>query len=219
MALLYKADIHPSKLELVRAWAPTRSWFPSSDASALTQVAAFRFDDPDGEVGVETVLLRVADDGPVVQVPLTYRGAPLDGAEAHLITTMTHSVLGDRWVYDGAADPVYIATAATTAFGGGTQAELLVSTAGSDALERREPTAVVRGSGSAASEVPTPSVSKVETRDDGALTLVEAADVRLAIARVIADGALDAFAHAETIAGSWAGQGAAVPLVAAWRVE
>jgi hypothetical protein len=38
---------------------------------------------------------------------MTFRGAPLDGAEGSLITTAVHSVLGTRWVYDGPADPVW----------------------------------------------------------------------------------------------------------------
>jgi hypothetical protein len=43
-------------------------------------VSAYRFDDPAGEVGIETLLVR-RGAGPVLQVPLTYRGAPLAGAE------------------------------------------------------------------------------------------------------------------------------------------
>jgi hypothetical protein len=36
----------------------------------------------------------------------TYRGAPLEGDEARLVSTMDHSELGRRWVYDGTTDPV-----------------------------------------------------------------------------------------------------------------
>ena len=42
-------------------------------------------------------------------VPMTYRGAPLDGAEHALIGTTEHGVLGQRWVYDGCHDPVLVA--------------------------------------------------------------------------------------------------------------
>jgi hypothetical protein len=42
-------------------------------------------------------------------VPLTYRGAPLEGAERALIGTMEHGVLGRRWAYDGCHDPVLVA--------------------------------------------------------------------------------------------------------------
>ena len=70
-----------------------------------------RVDDPAGQVGVETILVvDEAGAAPVVyQVPLTYRAAPLDGAQSALVGTMEHSVLGRRWVYDGPHDPVYAA--------------------------------------------------------------------------------------------------------------
>ncbi|MFV2173508.1 hypothetical protein ACFHW2_25100 [Actinomadura sp. LOL_016] len=42
-------------------------------------------------------------------MPLTYRGAPLDGAEHALVGTMEHGVLGRRWVYDGCHDPMMVA--------------------------------------------------------------------------------------------------------------
>jgi hypothetical protein len=216
MALLYTADIRPSKIELIQEWAPTRPWFPSAPDAELTNIGAFRFDDPEGEVGVETILIRIAG-GPVVQVPLTYRGAPLEGGEASLITTMVHSVLGDRWVYDGAGDPAYVAATATAIFTGGSQAELLVSDGGSDALARREPTAIVAGSGSDASVVPAPDVVDISTHDEGDVTIVEAGGIRLAIARVVSDGALEVSDSVETLTGTWADQATGIALVAASR--
>ena len=77
----------------------------------LRKLWSWRLDDPAGQVGIETLL--VVDEGgdvPVVyQVPLTYRGAPLEDAQNALVGTMQHSVLGRRWVYDGPQDPVYAA--------------------------------------------------------------------------------------------------------------
>jgi hypothetical protein len=216
MALIYAAELRPSKLELVQAWAPTQPWFPGADAE-LRLVDAYRFDDPEGEVGIETLLLSIGD-GTVVQVPLTYRGAPLEGGEANLITTMEHSVLGKRWVYDGTGDPVYIATTATAVFTGGTQAELLVSTDASGSFERRESTARVTGSGTETCTVPAPVASSVVVRNEGNATLVEADGIRLAISRVVSDPVAGSFADAEVLGGSWLGQDTAVPLVAAWRV-
>src|SRR5688500_7529300 len=107
MALLHKAQIIPGKAELLARWLPTRSWY-SGPAVAPERVAAARFDDPAGEVGIETMILRVVD-GPLLHVPLTYRGAPLAGAEPWLVGTTEHSVLGTRWVYDAPGDPVYAA--------------------------------------------------------------------------------------------------------------
>ena len=54
----------------------------------------------------------------LMQVPLTYRDEPLDGAEDALITEMQHSVLGTRWVYDGLRDPRFIVMLAGVAMTG-----------------------------------------------------------------------------------------------------
>lgn len=143
MALIHQATIRPTKLELLDAWAPSQPWFEGRPGAGLTLVASFRFDDPDGEVGIETLLVRAG--GPVLQVPLTYRGAPLEGGEAWLITTMEHSVLGRRWVYDAVGDPVYRAELAAAAFTGGREADEFVESDG--VTVPRESTAAVRGSG------------------------------------------------------------------------
>jgi hypothetical protein len=41
-------------------------------------------------------------------VPMTYRAAALAGADAALIGTSEHGVLGRRWIYDGVHDPVLV---------------------------------------------------------------------------------------------------------------
>jgi len=113
------ATLTPSKIELLKAWLPGREWF-TGDAEDLAQAGQFRFVDPDGEVGVQVMLVTSA--GVLYQVPLTYRGAPLDGAEDALVGTMEHSVLGPRWVYDGPADPVFRAELLRTIVEGDTGA-------------------------------------------------------------------------------------------------
>jgi hypothetical protein len=45
----------------------------------------------------------------VYQLPLTYRGSALAGADGGLIGTSEHGVLGRRWIYDGVHDPVLLA--------------------------------------------------------------------------------------------------------------
>lgn len=97
MALLHRATLRPSKIDLVRGRAPTQPWFEGSADNGRTGVASFRFDDPAGEIDIETPLVR-AGDGPVLRVPVTYRSVPLEGGDAGLIGTMQHSVLGGRWV-------------------------------------------------------------------------------------------------------------------------
>src|SRR5262245_6582171 len=118
----YTATLSPTKQELVEGWLPSRSW---GRGGTLEKVAEYRFDDPEGEVGVETILWRTGD-GTVLQVPFTYRAAPLEGADEHLVGTSDHSVLGKRWVYDGCADPVWAATLTTAILTGGTQAQMVI---------------------------------------------------------------------------------------------
>ena len=65
---------------------------------------------------METHLVDAA--GIVLQVPLTYRDEPLDGAADALITEMQHSVLGTRWVYDGLRDPMFVTMLAGVAMTG-----------------------------------------------------------------------------------------------------
>ena len=50
MALIHRATIRPTKLELLTDWVPSQPW----GEPVLDLVGAFRFDDPDGEVGIET---------------------------------------------------------------------------------------------------------------------------------------------------------------------
>ena len=117
MALFHRATITPTKAELIAEWAPTQPWGPSA-ADPLEVIGSYRFDDPDGRVGMETHL--VAAGGALLQVPLTYRDEPLDGADDALITEMEHSVLGTRWVYDGLRDPqLVVMLAAVTMTGQG----------------------------------------------------------------------------------------------------
>jgi trehalose synthase-fused probable maltokinase len=106
------ATLTPTKLELLPAWMARQRWYAAKGRlPVLRKLWSWRLDDPAGQVGIETIL--VVDEGgaePVVyQVPLTYRGAPLEGAQSALVGTMEHSVLGRRWVYDGTHDPVYAA--------------------------------------------------------------------------------------------------------------
>ncbi len=101
MAILHqRATLTPTKLELAAAWLD-RQGLGGGDVELA---GSYRFDDPAGEVGIEALLVRRAVQ--VFHLPFTYRAAPLAEAEAHLITTLEHSVLGRRWVYDAAGDPV-----------------------------------------------------------------------------------------------------------------
>lgn len=106
MALFHRATIKPTKGELIAAWAPTQPWGPGADVP-IEVIGSYRFDDPDGRVGMETHLVAAGDT--LLQVPLTYRDEPLDGADTGaFIGEMQHSALGTRWVYDGLRDPSFV---------------------------------------------------------------------------------------------------------------
>lgn len=182
MALIYQAEIRPSKLELITDWAPTQPWFEGDADAEFTLVASYRFDDPEGEVGIETLLVR-AGDGPILQVPLTYRGAPLPGGDAWFITTMEHSVLGQRWIYDASGDPAYLAAVATAALAGGTEAEHLVEVDGKAVL--RPSSTAVRGSGGLDVVVTPPPIDNVSMRQKSDSTVVDTGDLRFVVGRVV----------------------------------
>jgi hypothetical protein len=107
MAVIHHTTLTPGKLDLLSAWLPAQPWYRGW-APSLAKCGGFRLDDPAGQVGIEFMFVTdVSGDIPVTyHVPLTYRGAPLDGAVQALIGTAEHGVLGTRWIYDGTRDPV-----------------------------------------------------------------------------------------------------------------
>lgn len=115
MALFHRATIKPTKAELIAEWAPTQPWGPPADVP-IEVIGSYRFDDPDARVGMETHL--VAAGGTLLQIPLTYRDEPLPGADDALIVEMQHSVLGNRWVYDGLRDSRFVVMLAAVAMTG-----------------------------------------------------------------------------------------------------
>jgi hypothetical protein len=215
MALLHHAEITPSKLELIAGWVPFQPWFAGDAAAGFENVASYRFDDPEGQVGIETLLVR-AGDGPLLQVPLTYRDAPLAGAEASLITTLEHSVLGTRYAYDATGDPAYLAAVATAALAGQRQADQYFENDGE--REVREPTALVVGSGvDASASVSADALGTPDARSDGAVTVVDIAGYSITVTRVVSVGAEWSFsgaADSAVISGTWTDQPVPTVLVA-----
>lgn len=179
MAIIYDAVLNPSKQDLLKTWLPEQPWFQElgADAAELEHLGAFRFDDPAGEVGMETHLLSTG--GRVVHVPLTYRGAPLPGAEEFLAGTMEHSVLGDRWIYDACADPVYATALATVMVQGGAGAEQFLDVDGK--LEPLTGAIPVRGSGGTGGSVPEFTTAVPAT--SGTVTTVDAGPLALTVYR------------------------------------
>lgn len=117
MSIVYRTTLTPSKTGLLSAWLPTRPWYRGPAGPELVKAGGFRLDDPDGEVGIEFLVARVAGEAAAYLAPMTYRAAPLPGADDALIGTAEHGVLGKRWFYDGTRDPVLAAQLAALLHG------------------------------------------------------------------------------------------------------
>jgi hypothetical protein len=177
MAVIHRATLRPSKAEALAAWLPAQPWSGLTAGDPVEVVTRFRFDDPAGEVGVEVLLVQTPD-GRLLHTPLTYRGAPLDAARAHLVTEMDHSVLGRRWVYDAAGDPVYADVVRRAIATGGHEAELERA----DGTGHFDKEGTAHGSGTAAVS---PTVTTVAAHTDGTETTVRTDHGDLVVLRVI----------------------------------
>lgn len=195
MAIIHRADITPSKRDLLHAWLGKQSWSGTGETELL---GAYRFDDPAGEVGVEAMIVRRGDV--VLHVPVTYRAAPLPGAERHLLGTVQHSVLGERWVHDAVADPVALGCFVRALRSEQQQAVMEVFE-GDAFVEVREPTTRVR-------------VEAGDAGGDGAVddvTVIDVDGAQLRIVRVIGSDV----AGQHRLVAEWAdGQGVVATLAA-----
>ncbi|HYZ57723.1 MAG TPA: 1,4-alpha-glucan branching protein [Streptosporangiaceae bacterium] len=125
MAILYETTLVPSKLELLTSWLPAQPWYlGSGHEPELTRVGGFRLDDPEGEVGIQFMVVTdgSGERATTYQVPLTYRASACADADDGLICTAEHGVLGRRWIYDGTCDPVFAAQLVAL-IQGGTEAQ------------------------------------------------------------------------------------------------
>lgn len=183
MARFHLATITPTKAELIAEWSPTQAWGPSADV-AQDVIGSFRFDDPDGRVGIETHLVRAADA--LYQVPLTYRDEPAAELADALISTMEHSVLGTRWVYDGLRDPVCTLMFAAVTMTG--QGEALGMAVYDDRWYIAPSNVRVQGGGWGMERVPVDGFALASDGDDG-VAIVRSESLELRVHRRPAVGA------------------------------
>lgn len=111
MATIHQTTMTPAKLELLAGWLPSQPWYRATGQQPeLTKVGGFRLDDPDGEAGIEFMVVADGHDGQptVYLVPMTYRGSARGDSGEGLIGTAEHGAGGPRWVYDGTRDPVLV---------------------------------------------------------------------------------------------------------------
>lgn len=200
MAIMFKTTMVPTKMELIAAWLPGQSWF-EDDIETLTPVGAYRFDDPEGEVGMEGHLLT-AGDGTVYHVPVTYRGAPLDDGDEFLIGTSEHGVHGKRWIYNAMGDPVYRMVLGTVISQGGTEAEEFTEHE-DGSLTPREIRTRLYGSGTEGA--PVPELWAANVTDEDGITYANTGFASLAIKR-IATRAGDGPDDAQVLRATWPGQ-------------
>ena len=165
MARYHIAQLTPSKVEILAGWLNAQPWAPVVPGADDIEIAgAFRFDDPAGAVGLETHLVRAG--GVLFQVPLTYRQEPLD--DGQLVSEMHHSVLGNRWVYDGQRDPVMVAMFAAASLTGTGQALGIVEHEGRRVVV---PTPIrLTGGGWTGGPTPVDGFA-IDAEDDSAVTL------------------------------------------------
>ncbi|XVU24088.1 maltokinase N-terminal cap-like domain-containing protein [Actinoplanes sp. CA-054009] len=148
-----------------------------------------------------------AGDGPVLQVPLTYRGAPLDGGDSWLVGTCEHSVLGPRWVYDAIGDPIYAAALAKAILNGEGQAQEFLETDGR--LEPRPLSMTIVVEGLPANRDPAPAAPGGQAVP-GELARVVTEAAEFAVVRRVGGGGSRSGLR---LSGSWSGQPALLPLV------
>lgn len=195
MSIVHKATLTPTKNEIFGAWLTTQTWSPGELTGTI---GSYRFDDPAGKVGIECVLLEVGES--VVHLPVSYREAPLDGAEDFLMATSEHSALGTRYVYDACADPVAVQALLAAALTGATQEPMDVYDQGR-LVERRETAVTAVGTGSWARNV-VPHFDGVTIRSHGAESRVDAGSFVVVVKRVVDGSDADG---TESIQVAWPG--------------
>ena len=181
MALIYTARLDPDKPEWIRRRLVAHGL--PADVTA-EKVGSYRFDDPAGEIGVESMLVRVGDR--LYQTAFAYRGdAP---AEGDVVAEVEHSVLGHRWVVDAATDPDARRILAAGVRGEIPQARLEMHDESGTYLETRAPDLTLRVIGADATgelEVPVELSETGEADVDGPRCLIAEGDgVRAVVARL-----------------------------------
>lgn len=203
MAIIHKATLLPGKIDLLREYLKNESSLSPHVGDDLSQIGAYRFDDPAGQVGVETHVLT-SSSGALIQVPVVYRNEQLEGAEQSFLGTMEHSVLGTRWVYEACIDPIYATELLRTILTGGTEVDEMVETP--EGQVARETTVQVLGSGSSGSA---PHVMAVAVERVGTVSHISTGDYKLTVPHLLTEGDAPSAPH---LVGRWADRESAITL-------
>ena len=104
-------QLMPSLPELLTAWLPQQRWFPAKGRDVtLDRVGGIRLEDPSGlaELEVHIVAVSSGHRTDIISVPVSYRSSEVPELAASLLGRAQHQQAGERWLYDGAADPVFV---------------------------------------------------------------------------------------------------------------
>jgi len=136
--------------ELLPSWMVKQRWYAGKGrVPVLRRIGGLRLQDPAGEVDVDVhLMLDESGQSPTIyQVPLTYRGARLAGADHALVATVARSSQnsdshhGTRYVYDAPHDPVFATALLQLMLGEGT------ATSDQDAAPNGSLSGMAQGSG------------------------------------------------------------------------
>ena len=212
MSVIHRTTLTPGKLELIAGWLPDQPWYQGAAGGRraeprLERAGGFRLDDPEGEVGIEIAAVRdTSGEQPVTYlVPMSYRGAPLAGAEDALLGTTEHGVLGTRWVYDAPHDPVMTEQLFALLVGEAKAQAQSESDTPDDSVGCSVPAPVVAALAGAARPVPVASVldgldrTDIGYAPDGGLELTVRVN-RVLAARLSGSAEAEAQAEAEAVA-------------------
>ncbi|MFD1213431.1 1,4-alpha-glucan branching enzyme, partial [Arthrobacter sp. GCM10027362] len=107
-------DVTPPLPQMLLDWLPRQRWFPAKGQDVvLRRLGGIRLPDPGGKtaLAVHIVAVHTGKQAYVVNVPVSLRDTPLEGAEQGLIGELNAGGDGAsrRWLYDGAYDPLFVA--------------------------------------------------------------------------------------------------------------
>ena len=194
MAIFHSSTNTPSKLDIITAWIGDQGWGPTAGA-ALDLVGSFHLEDPEGEVGMQVHLVH--GEGDLFQVPLTYRATRVPGLEPAFLSTMEHSVLGTRFVYDGLGDHRFVSVFAGVAACGYGQTLGFVQHKGRwEAWPESTP---IQGYGQVAGRVMVDGFKAVPADDDQLVLRNE--QIELKVYRRLVDRGLPAIGTSATVPG------------------
>ncbi|HWR86137.1 MAG TPA: phosphotransferase, partial [Rhodoglobus sp.] len=105
LALLWNMTLVPAEPGFLAPWMSRQRWFANKGGlPVLEDIGRVELtsSEPGVRVGIHLLLDHTAGKPSLYQVPLTYRDAPLEGAEAAMV-----GMLGPVYVYDGPYDQAF----------------------------------------------------------------------------------------------------------------